>query len=90
MSPINLVLRTAFILSSISTSLAAVCNDQPQASGHPSGEELAAFLESEDQISRFCSIDVSGKTSGSFNFSDFKVRHLGNIAFDILMEVDLF
>ncbi|KAF7906844.1 hypothetical protein EAF00_001122 [Botryotinia globosa] len=73
MSPINLVLRTAFILSSISTSFAAVCNDQTRASGDPSGETLAAFLNSQDQISQFCSVDVSGKTSGNVNFSDFQI-----------------
>ncbi|TGO59072.1 hypothetical protein BOTNAR_0169g00190 [Botryotinia narcissicola] len=73
MSPINLVLRTAFILSSISTSFAAVCNGQTRASGDPSGETLAALLNSQDQIYQFCSVDVSGKTSGNVNFSDFQI-----------------
>ncbi|TGO25868.1 hypothetical protein BPAE_0071g00400 [Botrytis paeoniae] len=73
MSPFNLVLRTAFILSSISNSFAAVCNDQTRASGDPSGEKLTALLDSQDQISQFCSVHVSGKTSGSVSFSDFKI-----------------
>ncbi|KAF7920225.1 uncharacterized protein EAE97_011566 [Botrytis byssoidea] len=86
MSPINLVLRTAFILSSISTSFAAICNGQTRASGDPSGEILAAFLNSQDQISQFCSAGVSGKTSGDVNFSDFQISFERSDSFSSTLE----
>ncbi|KAG4029775.1 hypothetical protein MFRU_014g00750 [Monilinia fructicola] len=73
MSAIKFVLGTAFILSSISASFAATCDDQARASGDPSGDELIAFLSFDEKISNFCSEDVKGETSGSMSYSNLKI-----------------
>lgn len=76
MSAIKFVLGTAFILSSISASFAATCDDQARASGDPSGDELLTFHGFDEKISNFCSEDVKGETSGSMSYSNLKVSHL--------------